>query len=79
MIPIDIYNKDYDMFNKGNLGSEGEEGQIENLKNEKNIIVLIKNDKYARNWQNPEKVRKHIIENWNKKGEINQFDIYERQ
>ena len=79
MIPIDIYNKDYDMFNKGNLGAKGEKGQIENLENEENIIVLIKNEKYARNWQNPEKVRKYIIENWSKKGEINKFDIYEKE
>lgn len=79
MIPLDEYNKNYDMFLKGNLGSKGEAGQIENLQNEENIIVLIKNEKYLRNWQNPEQVRKYIIENWSKKGEINQFDIYEKE
>lgn len=24
MIPVDIYNKNYDMFNKGNFGQNGE-------------------------------------------------------
>lgn len=78
-IPIDQYNKNYDMFLIGNLGSKGEEGQIENLQNEENVIALIMNDNYSRNWQNPEKVRKYIIENWNKIGEIATFDIYEKQ
>jgi len=78
MIPIDIYNKNYDMFNKGNLGAKGEEGQIEKLKNENNTIVLILNDNYRRNWQNPEKVRAYIINDWNKIGEILHFDIYEK-
>lgn len=79
MIPINKYNKNYDMFLKGNLGSKGEVGQIENLDKEENVIVLIKNENYSRNWQNPEQVRKHIIENWAKKGEINEFDIYEKE
>ena len=79
MIPIDRYNKNYDMFLKGNLGAKGEEGQIENLKKEEDIMVLIINDKYARNWQNPEKVREYIIDEWNKVGEISKFDIYEKK
>ena len=77
MIPIDKYNKNYDMFNKGNLGAGGEEGQIQNLEKEKNCIVLILNDNHGRNWQNPELVREYIINNWTKIGELNQFDIYE--
>lgn len=79
MIPMDKYNKNYDMFLKGNLGVKGENGQIENLEKEKNIIVLMLNEQYPRNWQNPEKVREHIIQNWNKKGEIDIFDIYEKE
>jgi hypothetical protein len=78
MIPIDRYNKNYDMFLLGNLGSKGEQGQIENLEEQDNIMVLILNDNYNRNWQNPEKVRAYIIENWNKKGQIEIFDIYEK-
>lgn len=78
MIPLDKYNKNYDMFLKGNLGSKGEELQIENLDKERNTIILIKNDKYNKNWQIPKKVIKYVQENWNKTGEILIFDIYER-
>lgn len=78
MIPINRYNKDYDMFNKGNLGSKGEEGQIEKLENTTNTVVLIMNENYRRNWQNPEKVRTYIIENWTKIGQIENFDVYKK-
>lgn len=78
MIPINRYNKNYDMFNVGNLGSKGEQGQIEKLEKEKNNIkVLIKNHKHSRNWQNPEEVRKWVIGNMSKTGQIGMFDIYE--
>ena len=77
-IPINQYTKNYDMFMKGNLGAKGEEGIIENLKEEQNYIVLIKNEQYNRNWQNPEKVRKYIVQNMNNIGEIDVFDIYEK-
>ncbi|MDD3304472.1 MAG: hypothetical protein PHP54_06130 [Clostridia bacterium] len=76
-IPIDKYYKNYDMFLIGNLGSKGEQGQIEQLKKEENRVILIKNDDSPRNWQNPEKVREYIKNNYQKTGEIEQFDIYE--
>ena len=76
MIPIDRYNKNYDMFLKGNIGSRGEEGQIQELKSKDNKTILIKNENYGRNWQNPEKVREYIIKNMEKQGEILFFDIY---
>ena len=79
MIPIDRYNKDYDMFLKGNIGAEGEEGQIEKLENEANTVILIMNENYRRNWQNPEKVREYIINNWTKVGEIQNFDIFQKE
>ena len=78
MIPIDIYNKNYDMFCLGNFGINGEQGQIENLQKEKGSIkLLIKTEGKARNWQNPEKVREWIIKNMNKTGQLGGFDIYE--
>ena len=77
-IPINQYTKNYDMFLIGNLGGDGEEGIIENLQEEENYTILIKNEQYSRNWQNPEKVRKYIVENMNKIGEIDVFDIYEK-
>lgn len=79
MIPLDRYNKDYDMFLKGNIGSKGEEGQIEKLENKTNTIILIINEKYKINWQNPKKVREYIIKNWEKVGELEIFDIYQRK
>lgn len=78
MIPLDKYNKDYDMFNMGNIGPRGEEGQIDKLGSIENTILLIMNDKYKRNWQNPERVRRYIMESWVKTGEIQNFDIYEK-
>ena len=74
-IPLDIYNKDYDMFNKGNLGAKDEEGIIERIEKE-DAIYLIK--KGNLNWQNPNKVRKYIIENLKQKGELSIFLIYEK-
>lgn len=76
-IPIDYYHKNYDLFLKGNLGYEGEKGQIENLKKTDNKVVLIINDNYIRNWQNPEEVRKYIKTEMTKIGQIGIFDIYE--
>ena len=74
-IPLDIYNKDYDMFNKGNLGKDGEDGIIERIKKEKDTIYLIKKEKL--NWQNPNKVREYIQQNLSEIGEISVFMIYE--
>lgn len=77
MIPLDRYNKDFDMFLKGNLGEDSEEGQIERIKNMKNAVILIKNNKIALNWQTPTEVIKYVRENLEKIGTVNFFDIYE--
>ena len=78
MIPNERYNKNYDMFLKGNLGTGGESAQIENIKNE-DALYLIMKDEFSRNWQNPEEVRSYIKENLNRIGEIEMFDIYENK
>lgn len=77
MIPLDKYNKDFDMFLKGNLGSASEEGQIEKIKNMKNAVILIKNDKMALNWQTPTKVIEYVKTNLKKIGTVSFFDVYE--
>lgn len=77
MIPLDKYNKDFDMFLKGNLGSASEEGQIEKIKNMENAVILIKNDKIALNWQTPTKVIEYIKNNLEKIGTVSFFDVYE--
>lgn len=76
MIPINRYNKDYDMFLKGNIGSKGEEGQISNIQNEDAKYLIIK-DGMRRNWQNPENVRKYIQNNMKYIETISNFDVYE--
>ena len=58
-IPLNKYNKDYDMFLKGNLGKNGESGIIERINSEKNAIYLIKKEGY--NWQTPLNVREFIM------------------
>ena len=76
MIPLDKYNKDFDMFLKGNLGAKGEKGQIEKIKEIENAIILIKNEKIPLNWQTPKEVIEYIKNNLEKIGTINFFDIY---
>lgn len=76
MIPLDNYNKDFDMFLKGNLGAKGEKGQIEKIKEMKNTIILIKNEKIPLNWQTPKEVIEYVKNNLEKIGTINFFDIY---
>lgn len=77
MIPLDRYNKDFDMFNKGNFGFEGEERIIQEIANSKDIKYLILSDKYPRNWQTPVDIIEYIKENKTKTGIIDSFDIYE--
>lgn len=77
MIPIDIYNKNYDMFNKGNFGENGEEKLKQEIKNSKNTRYLVLKDGFNKNWQTPLDVIEYVKENKNKIGEIEMFDIYE--
>lgn len=77
MIPIDRYNKDYDMFNKGNLGADGENRIIQEISNFKNTKYLILKDKFNKNWQTPLNIIDYIKENKTKIDEIEIFDIYE--
>ena len=76
MIPLDKYNTAFDMILKGNLSSASEEGQIEKIKNIKNVVILIKNDKIALNWQTPTKVIEYIKNNLEKIGTVSFFDAY---
>lgn len=77
-IPMDKYVKNFDMFNKGNIGARGENGIIEDLESKRDIIILIRNENFQRNWQNPEMVRDYVIKNGKKVDEINIYDIYEK-
>ena len=78
MIPINKYNKDYDMFLKGNIGKDGEDGQIQRIKErDKNNIYLIRNRRLENNWQIPQKVIEYIRENLEKIEEIEMYEVYE--
>ena len=77
MIPINKYNKDYDMFLKGNIGKDGEKGQIERIKNkDKNELLLIRKPKFKSNWQTPLEVIKYIRDNLEKIDSISIYDVY---
>lgn len=78
MIPIDRYNKDYDMFCLGNLGEGGEHAQIKRIKNEDAIYMILK-DESRLNWQNPSKVRAYIKENLEFVETIESYDVYKHR
>ena len=77
-ISWDRYNKDYDMFLKGNFGKNGNKKIIEQIQKNEEGIYLIKNNQHPRNWQSPEEIVKYVLENLKKTGEISIYDIYEK-
>ena len=76
MIPINRYNKNYDMFNKGNFGGKGSKGIIEDLQYKENITLLILKDKRNLNWQTPIDVIEYVQNKYEKIGEIEGFEIW---
>lgn len=77
MIPVDKYNKNYDMFNKGNFGENGEEKIIQEIKSSSNTKYLILKDEFKKNWQTPLNIIESVKQNRTKIGEVSIFDIYE--
>lgn len=77
MIPLNRYNKNYDLLLKGNLGYNGEDKLIKEISNSENIQYLILKDEYDKNWQISLKVINYVKENKTKIGQIDIFDIYE--
>lgn len=76
MIPLQRNNGVMDLPFKGNLGKEGEKGLIEEIKNINNLEILIVKDEKDMMWQESKLVRKYILENLKKIGEIEEFYIY---
>lgn len=80
MISLNKYNKNFDMFLKGNLGSQGELGQIKKINQlESGTKLFIKNNQYSLNWQTPLEVISYVRNNFNKIDEVSIFDVYEIQ
>lgn len=77
MIPLNEYNKDYDMFLKGNIGKDGEQGQIEKIQNRNDKeLYLIRNSKLRSNWQTPLNVVNYVRNNLEKIGEISIYEVF---
>lgn len=77
MIPINKYNKDYDMFLKGNIGKDGEKGQIEKIKKKnENELILVRKPEFKANWQTPLEVIKYIRDNLEKIDSVSIYDVY---
>ncbi len=79
MIVLNRYNKDYDMYNIGNLGADGETGEINRIKESSNTLYLILNEKYyeeLKSAQNPEKTRNYIRSNLKYIDDIDIYSVY---
>ncbi len=77
MIPINKYNKNYDMFLKGNIGNNGQEKIIQEIKNKQdNTIILIRRKNLQLNWQTPTEIIEFVRENLSQIGEVSIFEIY---
>lgn len=75
-IPLNKYNKNYDMFLKGNIGKNGEEGIIKEIQNSKDCVYLVKKKSMPMNWQTPTKVIDYVRKNLQYQGTVDIFDIY---
>lgn len=77
MIPINKYNKNYDMFLKGNIGKDGEQGQIQKIKERKeNELYLIRKKELNLNWQTPIEVINYIRNNLELVEEISIYEVF---
>ena len=76
MVPLKRNNGIFDLAFKGNLGKEGEEGLINKIKNLKDTEILIEKDENNITFQESKLAREYIINNMEKIGEIEEFDIY---
>lgn len=77
MVPMKKSNGKMDLPFKGNLGKNGENGLIEQIRNMKQIEILMEKNIEDIHYQESKVVRQYIVENMNKIGEIEEFEIYE--
>ena len=76
MTPLKINNGKFDMSLIGNLGKEGEEGLIRDIESLQKTIVLIVSDKSNIMYQESNRAREFIMDNFEYQGEIGKFMIY---
>lgn len=79
MIPLNRYNKDLDMFLKGNLGTKGCEEIIQYLSNLKDCRIMVLHDNEKLNWQTPKEVIEYVKNNYQFVEKIELFDVYEEK
>lgn len=77
MIPLNKYNKNYDMFLKGNIGKDGQDKQIRKItEKDENELYLIRNRNLSLNWQTPTMVIDYIRENLEFVEEVSIYEVY---
>lgn len=76
MTPLKMNNREFDLPLYGNLGKEGYRELINQIANFENTEILITKDEEDKCAQEPIEVRKYIIDNLKKIGEIEEFAIY---
>lgn len=74
LIPLDIYNKDLDMFLKGNVGGKASEVLSEHIDGYDTVLVL--RDTSRHNWQFPKGTERIVLEKGEKQEEILNYDVY---
>lgn len=75
MIPLDKYNKNYDLFMKGNFGKNGETNLISDIKDKEETEILVLNNEMF-NWQTPIEVVEYVLNAYEKTGNIGRFNVY---
>lgn len=74
MIPLDIYNKDFDMLLIGNTGSKD---MVQMVDEQDKSLFLILKDECELNWQSNEEVINYIREHYTYLEEVSCFYVYQ--
>lgn len=73
MLPLDKYNKDFDLLLVGNLGTKTV-GDL--LSDSKDTVYLVKRDESSLGSQSHFELIHYIKNNYKKQGEVLWFDVY---
>lgn len=78
-IPLDEYEKNYDIPIIGNIGKDGEDGMITEIEKSHNTVYIILNDKSEKNWQTLLNVIDYIKEHCKKLESFCEYDVYYKE